>query len=244
MTRAPIFEVLAYTAIAAAITAVITAITAWVGFGSVLGVGVPLTFFILAVHAARRSGGVERHGLSLGGLVQPEQGDDRSLVEVLRDGAPSALREVGVALGVSALVFPPFTLAFYFWNQPARAFVWRWPEGDPAAFAQSVATHILVVALTEEAFFRGYVQTRLHDAWPPTATLLSVKLSWRVLLLQSALFALVHLIDQPHPQVLAVFFPGLLFGWIRAWRGGIGAAMVFHGLCNVLSSILYAGWLR
>ena len=61
--------------------------------------------------------------------------------------------------------------------------------------------------------------------------------------MQAALFALVHLATEPHPAKLAVFFPGLLFGWLRAWRGGIGAAIVFHALSNVLAEILVRGWL-
>ena len=35
----------------------------------------------------------------------------------------------------------------------------------------------------------------------------------------------------------------LLFGLIRARRGGIGAALVFHALCNLLSEVLTRGWL-
>ncbi len=244
MLRHPVTEVFIYTAIAAAVTAAITVITRLVGYGAIFGVGVPLTFLLLAIHGAKRSGGARRHGIALGGLVEPAPDDRRSLARVLVDGLPSALRETLIAIIIAAVIFPPFVIAFYIWNQPAHGFVWRWPEGDALHFLESAATHIFVVALTEEAFFRGYVQTRLHDAWPPTSKLWRATFSWRVLLLQSALFAIVHLIDQPSPQVLAVFFPGLLFGWIRAWRGGIGAAMVFHGLCNILSAILYAGWLH
>ncbi|HJL19019.1 MAG TPA: glutamic-type intramembrane protease, partial [Sandaracinaceae bacterium LLY-WYZ-13_1] len=36
---------------------------------------------------------------------------------------------------------------------------------------------------------------------------------------------------------------GLLFGWLRAWRGGIGAAMLLHAMSNVLAEILEEGWL-
>jgi hypothetical protein len=40
-----------------------------------------------------------------------------------------------------------------------------------------------------------------------------------------------------------VFFPALLFGWMREKRGGIGAAVWFHALCNVLSEVLARGYL-
>ena len=56
-------------------------------------------------------------------------------------------------------------------------------------------------------------------------------------------FALIHFASIPDPQRLAVFFPGLLFGWVRAWRGGIGAAMLLHAMSNVLAEMLEKGWL-
>jgi membrane protease YdiL (CAAX protease family) len=31
---------------------------------------------------------------------------------------------------------------------------------------------------------------------------------------------------------LAVFFPALVFGWLRQRTGGIGAPMLFHALSN------------
>jgi membrane protease YdiL (CAAX protease family) len=35
-----------------------------------------------------------------------------------------------------------------------------------------------------------------------------------------------------------VFFPALLFGWLRARTGGIGAPVVFHALCNLFADYL------
>jgi membrane protease YdiL (CAAX protease family) len=42
----------------------------------------------------------------------------------------------------------------------------------------------------------------------------------------------------PVPARLAVIFPSLVFGWLRARTGGIGASLTFHAMCNVLSEIL------
>jgi membrane protease YdiL (CAAX protease family) len=41
---------------------------------------------------------------------------------------------------------------------------------------------------------------------------------------------------------LAVFFPALLFGWLRARTGGIGASVVFHALCNLYVLSLMRGF--
>ena len=45
------------------------------------------------------------------------------------------------------------------------------------------------------------------------------------------------------PARLAVFFPALVFGFMRKTRNGIGAAIWFHAFCNLLSEILTRGYL-
>jgi membrane protease YdiL (CAAX protease family) len=62
------------------------------------------------------------------------------------------------------------------------------------------------------------------------------------LLLTSAIFAAGHLLTELNPGRLAVFFPSLLFGLLRARTGGIGASLLFHAMCNVLSWYLLHGY--
>ena len=45
-----------------------------------------------------------------------------------------------------------------------------------------------------------------------------------------------------HPSRLAVFFPALVFGWLRRRTGGVGAPVVFHAACNVFASALGRGY--
>jgi len=215
--------------------------------------GIAALFLIVPLWAARREpGGARRLGIDLGGLLEepPVAAADVvpppsvpfwvfDLARALRDAAPSGVRELGAALLVALVIFPPFVVGFYLWNQPVRSFVWS-PPPDLASFA---LTQIVLVGLPEEALFRGYVQTRLHDALAPRTTILGVRVHLGVLVLQAALFAIVHLATEPYVAKLAVFFPGLLFGWMRAWRGGIGAAILFHAMSNVLAEILVRGWL-
>jgi membrane protease YdiL (CAAX protease family) len=161
------------------------------------------------------------------------------LARVVRRGWPAALREIGVALGVAAVIFPPFAVGFYLWHGAAHPFRWSLPPD----FASFVAAQIVVVALPEEVFFRGWMQTRLHDAFAPRRVL-GAWLHPGVVVAQSVLFAIVHVFAEPHPARLAVFFPGLVFAWLRGWRGGVGAAIVFHAISNVFSELLVRGWLR
>jgi membrane protease YdiL (CAAX protease family) len=72
---------------------------------------------------------------------------------------------------------------------------------------------------------------------------LGVELALGAWVLQAALFAAIHFMVEPHPARLAVFFPALLFGWTRAWRGGIGAALTLHAMSNLYSEILARSWL-
>ncbi|MCA9578842.1 MAG: CPBP family intramembrane glutamic endopeptidase [Polyangiales bacterium] len=165
------------------------------------------------------------------------------LAHGVRTALPSALRETGAALLVALVVFPPFVVGFYFYTEPLRPFAWEGVVGTPAqllTWAELLLGQLLVVALPEEAFFRGYVQSRLAGAAHATDPRLRAP---AVIVGQAVLFALVHLASVFHVVRLAVFFPGLLFGLIRAWRGGIGAALVFHALCNLLSEVLTRGWL-
>lgn len=98
-------------------------------------------------------------------------------------------------------------------------------------------THLLGVALPEEVFYRGFVQRRLADTFRRRLRVLGADLGPEVFL-ASALFALSHLVLIPAPFRLAVFFPGLLFGWIRARTDSTAGSIVVHALSNVLLAVL------
>ncbi|HEX6765646.1 MAG TPA: JDVT-CTERM system glutamic-type intramembrane protease, partial [Polyangiaceae bacterium] len=55
------------------------------------------------------------------------------------------------------------------------------------------------------------------------------------ILATSAIFALGHVTTEFHPNRLGVFFPSLVFGWLRARTGGIGACVFFHAFCNLFA---------
>jgi membrane protease YdiL (CAAX protease family) len=96
----------------------------------------------------------------------------------------------------------------------------------------------LVIALPEEAFFRGYMQTRLStEPWNRTALRLGPLQITTANLLVSALFALTHLPASPSPMRLATFFPSLLFGALRDRTGSIVAPILVHVACNLFMEI-------
>ena len=120
----------------------------------------------------------------------------------------------------------------------------RAPGGDAVTATRSLSwlfelllIHLLVVALPEEVFYRGYVQSRLAPLFRRRLRVLGVDMGGHVVL-ASALFALSHLVAIPAPFRLAVFFPGLLFGWLRERTGSLVAPVLLHACSNVLLAVL------
>lgn len=174
---------------------------------------------------------VEASGLALGGLVLPGPLDRTRLV---RAAATAALW----AAIFAAVTFGPFFLGWRAFWHPHGAFVLRVSLLDVLneAFGQ-----LVIIALPEEAFYRGYLQSRLDDLFPPRFRVLGAKVG-PSLVLTSVIFALGHFATIREPARLAVFFPSLLFGFLRARTSGIGAGVAYHASCNVFSELLGRGF--
>ena len=166
-----------------------------------------------------------------------------------------ALRVLGVAL---LFTWPAFVLGFFLYygvvcpgHGPLRAFSemmapicarWHGWAGFhlrlPDGFFVLLLSQILVVAVPEEIFFRGYLMSRFEERWPSRARLWGARVGWP-LLVSSLLFAAGHFLVDLAPARLAVFFPALVFGWMRSRSGSVAPGAVFHALCNVLSEVLH-----
>ena len=92
------------------------------------------------------------------------------------------------------------------------------------------------VAFGEEFFYRGYVTLRLEERWPPVRRILGAPMG-KAALLAAVLFALGHLLE-PAPWRLFVFFPALIFAWLRARTGTIVGAAICHFIFNVTLLLL------
>jgi hypothetical protein len=110
---------------------------------------------------------------------------------------------------------------------------------DPWWILTFIVVHLGLVALPEEWFFRGYLQTRLDQRLGTRWRVLGVDIG-PGLLWSALLFALLHPILIPGVHRLLVFFPALLFGWLRARTGNIGASVVVHAACNLLQTVTAA----
>ena len=106
----------------------------------------------------------------------------------------------------------------------------------PPRLGEWVVDQLLVVALPEEFFYRGFMQTRLRDAWPQGRVVLGARLG-KAFWVTALLFTLGHLAIFETWR-LAVFFPALLFGWMRERTGTVFGAALFHAACNLYQRFL------
>jgi len=174
---------------------------------------------------------VERAGLALGGLVLPGRIDGHRF-------ARSIASSLAWALAFAAITFVPFFFGWRtFWHAKGTfgLHVQAWDT------LNEVFGQLVIIALPEEAFYRGYLQSRLDEALPGRVRVLGATIG-PALIVSSVIFALGHFATIREPARLAVFFPSLAFGWLRARTGGIGASITFHATCNVFSELLGKGY--
>lgn len=110
----------------------------------------------------------------------------------------------------------------------------------PDRFGEWVIDQSFVVALPEEFFYRGYLQTRLTDAWPEGKKIFGVRMG-KAFWVTQILFALGHLAIF-RVWRLAVFFPAILFGWMRGRTGSVLGSAMLHACCNLLVQTLDASF--
>ena len=139
-----------------------------------------------------------------------------------------------IMLGWTCLVVFPATfcglwlLKSYGLNLPLRPVLPRNQEWLSWLFYQ-----FMYVAVAEEVFFRGYVQSNVLRLLSKTKSeqweqpqLISVVIS-------AACFAAAHAIIQGQMISALIFLPGLILGWLFIRTKSLLAPILFHGLANV-----------
>ncbi|MEM2234673.1 MAG: CPBP family intramembrane glutamic endopeptidase [Desulfurococcaceae archaeon] len=146
------------------------------------------------------------------------------------------------------------------------------PAGlSPLSIILNVIFYMVFVGLVEEAYFRGYVQSRLNEVFEKRWRRLVFK-AWRVdygvgLLLTSAIFALMHIVNYWNPitlrwepawwmpiHILGAFAFGCLAGAVReasdiyisaSLHGGIMTSYTFLSIYTselILNISLFTSW--
>jgi membrane protease YdiL (CAAX protease family) len=144
-----------------------------------------------------------------------------------RDPWMDAARFAGALI---AVVFVPFVLLYHLWQTTVFGFEF---EGTPPSQPlMLIGYHLFFVAIPEEMFYRGYMQSRLDEVWPTRWKVLGVMMGpgW---LVTCVLFAFGHSIVQVQWWHFAIIIPSLAFGWLRSRTGQVLAGAFFHAWCNV-----------
>jgi len=214
-------------------------------WGAVIGLLAAIQVAALAVPVLRQIVGAVAVGAFLYAPVRPleRRGQDAHDAGWRFDRLRA---DLGWALVACAVILPPFTLGFVW-------FVHELPRLPPAIGSRLApyigSAHALrftlgaapwdtvgrllgnaAVAFAEEFFYRGYVTMRFEERWPPAKRILGAPMG-RAAIFAAALFALGHLLE-PAPWRLAVFFPALVFAWLRARTGTIAGAAICHFVFN------------
>ncbi len=155
------------------------------------------------------------------------------------------VKDIGQVAVLMALTFPPFVIGHHYWQvwlASRRDRVASYDFALPHDFGEIVVVNLLLVALPEELFYRGFVQTRLVRAWPPWLVRFGVPFGWAILV-TAGLFALGHYAGEwGNPARLGPFFPALLFAAMRSRSGSIFGCVLYHGLSNIFSETLRVGY--
>jgi membrane protease YdiL (CAAX protease family) len=143
-------------------------------------------------------------------------------------------RDGKIFLLAAATVFPLFFFTCWIWMHCGRA---HFPGPVVTAWGPWVFYQLLYVAIPEELFFRGYVQGRLEQAL--SGAFPRGVATGGVIGLSALIFALVHWGVLGSAGGMWVFFPALVFGWLRARTGALWAPVAFHAAANVLLALFW-----
>jgi membrane protease YdiL (CAAX protease family) len=195
---------------------------------------VPFLFIYVPVGLCRLRG-VDSYGYR---LALPARGDRASWWRALRESGR-----------IIAIILIPWLVGYHLYQttlfhlSPARCLpddLAAWFPTDrhplrtciPKDAWLLVPYHLFFVAIPEEFFYRGYLQTRLNEVLPRRFLIFGAPVGWG-LPLACLFFAFGHSLVMFRWWHFATFFPGLLFGWLRERTGQPVAGALLHAWANV-----------
>ena len=127
---------------------------------------------------------------------------------------PSSFKEMAAVSFVTLFIL---TIVALYW--PTE----NLPRHSPLPRTLNLMGAGIAAAFIEELFFRGWMQTLLRKRFRPIPAIACTSL----------IFALAHVIANPLIHSLAVFFPGLIMGFLRERHGNIASSTAFHAIANI-----------
>jgi membrane protease YdiL (CAAX protease family) len=96
----------------------------------------------------------------------------------------------------------------------------------------------MYIALAEEVFFRGYIQSNVLRLTVPILSKWPLRGQWISIGISAAFFAVAHIVIQGHIISALTFFPGLVLGWLFIRTKSLLAPILFHGLANAFYLVI------
>ncbi|XAL98173.1 CPBP family intramembrane metalloprotease [Phycisphaeraceae bacterium D3-23] len=90
---------------------------------------------------------------------------------------------------------------------------------------------VVLAPLTEEFFFRGFVQTAVQST-------LGHQRRWTSIFITASFFGVIHLGSVPPPMVAPLILLGVIFGWVYERTGSIWCAVLVHAGYNGINVLL------
>lgn len=111
----------------------------------------------------------------------------------------------------------------------------HWEFKVPSFFALRSWSNLVLTAIPEEGFYRGFVQNELCRYFK------NLKLAkWISLILTSLIFTIAHIYWSPNLAILSfVFIAGILYGAVYLISGKIESAILTHFLLNIIHMIFF-----
>jgi len=155
----------------------------------------------------------------------------RRSIDFLTCNLGDFLRSIKIFLITAIIVFPIFFLLAHLWQNIVMRESNFVLAGFPDVFS-TILFQLLVVALPEEFFFRGYFQSAIDQVFVKKYRFLGADLGlgW---LITAVVFAFAHSIITYQWWHFSIFFPALLFGYLRLRTGSIVAPILFHTSANI-----------
>lgn len=137
-------------------------------------------------------------------------------------------------LVTATLIFGGYALLHYAFARVVLGL--RFDLTLPDDFADVVITQLLVIGLSEEFFFRGYLQTHLNCRFGRPWQFLGARFGWG-LPLAAVLFGVCHLVTGDITRLRVIVF-GLFAGWLRERTETIAVPAAYHGVANIVYEVM------
>ncbi len=135
---------------------------------------------------------------------------------------------------VSLVIFIPLLIANHYFQKIAFH-AHYFPSYKNSSLWMTFTFNVLVVAFPEEFFFRGYLLKRFQQYFQDQKTFLGAQIG-KGFFLTAFVFAFSHSLITLRWWHFSIFFPALVFGWLREKTDGLIAPILFHALSNVFAS--------